>query len=272
MNTPQTPLHTHQPSHPASSPELAVAQHGAVLWLTITREERRNAMSHAVLAAMAGAITAVQTDRSIRAIVITGAGSKAFCAGADLQSAQAFTTDYSEPHGHLAQVLRVAKASTVPLIARVNGACMAGGMGLLSMCDMAVAASHAVFGLPEVKVGVFPAQVLSVLQHLIPRRKLAEMCLTGEPITAAQALEYGLVNYVDDDVDAKLQWLLDRLLDKSPAAIRRGLYTMKKMEAMAFEESMAFTESQIALFTLTDDAKEGQLAFQEKRKPVWKGQ
>jgi enoyl-CoA hydratase/carnithine racemase len=255
-----------------STPELSAEQRGPVLWLTITREERRNAMSHGVLAAMAQAISEAQNLRSVRAIVITGAGTKAFCAGADLQSAKAFTTDYSEPHGHLAQLLRVAKASTVPLIARVNGACMAGGMGLMSMCDMAVAASHAVFGLPEVKVGVFPAQVLSVLQHLIPRRKLAEMCLTGEPITSAQALEYNLVNYVDEDVDAKLQWLLDRLLDKSPAAIRRGLYTMKKVEAMAFEESMAFTESQIALFTLTDDAKEGQKAFQEKRKPVWAGQ
>jgi enoyl-CoA hydratase/carnithine racemase len=204
-------------------------------------------------------------------VVVTGSGSKAFCAGADLQSAQAFTTDYSEPHGHLAQLLRVAKASYVPLIARVNGACMAGGMGLLAMCDLAVASSHAVFGLPEVKVGVFPAQVLSVLQHLIPRRTLVEMCITGEPISSAQALQYGLVNYVDDDVDAKLSWLLERMLDKSPAAVRRGLYTLKKVETMAFEESMAFTESQIALFTLTDDAREGQRAFQEKRKPVWAG-
>ena len=255
-----------------SSPDLTVELRGPVLWLTITREERRNAMSHGVLAGLAQAITQAQSDRSVRAIVLTGAGSKAFCAGADLQNAQAFTTDYSEPHGHLAQLLRVAKASYVPLIARVNGACMAGGMGLLAMCDLAVASSHAVFGLPEVKVGVFPAQVLSVLQHLIPRRTLVEMCITGEPITSAQALEYGLVNYVDDDVDAKLAWLLARMLDKSPAAVRRGLYTMKKVETMAFEESMAFTESQIALFTLTDDAREGQKAFQEKRKPVWAGQ
>jgi len=257
---------------PAPTHELAAEMRGPVLWLTIQREERRNAMSHGVLAGLAQAITSAQTDRAVRAIVITGAGSKAFCAGADLQNAQAFTTDYSEPHGHLAQLLRVAKASTVPLVARVNGACMAGGMGLLAMCDLAVAARHAVFGLPEVKVGVFPAQVLSVLQHLVPRRQLAEMCITGEPISAAEALAYGLVNYVDDDVDAKLQWLLDRLLDKSPAAIRRGLYTMKKIEAMAFEESMSFTESQIALFTLTEDAKEGQAAFQQKRKPEWKGQ
>lgn len=251
--------------------ELAVEQRGAVLWLTICREERRNAMSHAVLAGMALAITAAQGQRDVRAIVITGAGTKAFCAGADLQSAKAFTTDYSEPIGHLAHLLRVAQASCVPLIARVNGACMAGGFGLLSMCDMAVAARHAVFGLPEVKVGVFPAQVLSVLQHLIPRRVLSEMCLTGEPITSAQALEYNLLNYVDDDLDARLQWLLARLLDKSPAALRRGRYTMKKIESMAFEESMSFTESQIALFTLTEDAKEGQKAFQEKRKPNWTG-
>ena len=254
------------------APELLTEERGPILWLTINRESRRNAMSHGVLDALAQAIDAAQERRDLRAIVITGVGEKAFCAGADLQAEKAFTTDYSEPRGHLAQVLRSARMSTLPLIARVNGACMAGGIGLMSMCDLAVTARHAVFGLPEVKVGLFPAQVLSVLQHLIPRRKLAEMCLTGEPITSAQALEFGLVNYVDDDVDVRLQWLLDHLLIKSPAALRRGLYTMKKIEAMAFEESMSFTESQIALFTLTGDAREGQKAFQEKRKPQWPGQ
>jgi enoyl-CoA hydratase/carnithine racemase len=256
--------------------ELQIEQRGAVLWLTINREARRNAMSHSVLAGMQQAIDAAQTNRSILAIVITGAGSKAFCAGADLHTTNAFTTDYSDPTGHLARVLRSAKACHIPLIARVNGACMAGGMGLMAMCDMAVSTPEAVFGLPEVKVGVFPAQVLAVLQHLIPKRKLAEMCITGEPITSTQALEIGLINYVSpesglESLDGKLQCLLDRVLDKSPAAIRRGLYTMKKVEAMSFEESMSFTESQIALFTLTEDAKEGQKAFQEKRKPQWTG-
>ena len=126
------------------------------------------------------------------------------------------------------------------------------------------------------KIGVFPAQVLSVLQHLIGPRHLAEMCITGEPITSAQALEMGLINYVSSEsglesLDSKLQWLLDRVLDKSPAAIRRGLYTMKKAEAMSFEEAMSFTESQIALLAQTEDAKEGLAAFNEKRKPVWTG-
>lgn len=251
--------------------ELRSERRGPVLWLTIAREERRNAVNHAVLEGLGQAIDAAQGDCGLRAIVLTGAGEQAFCAGADLQAAQAFTNDPSEPHAPLAQLLRKARASTVPLVARVNGACLAGGMGLLAMCDLAVAARHAVFGLPEVKVGVFPAQVLSVLQQLVPRRRLAELCLAGEPVSSGEALAMGLVNYVDDDLDGRLDWLLGRVLDKSPAAIRRGLYTMKAIESMAFEQSMAFTESQIALFALTEDASEGQAAFRQKRKPQWKG-
>lgn len=251
--------------------ELLEERRGPVVWLTINREERRNAISAAVLAGLSDALARANKDRDVRAIVITGAGTRAFCAGADLQSGQSFKFDYSEPHAGFANLFRQAKQSVVPLIARVNGACMAGGMGIMGMCDMAVASDQAIFGLPEVKVGLFPAQVLSVLGHLIPRRVLAEMCLTGEPLTAAQALNYSLINYVSEDLDGKLQWLLERLLDKSPAAIRRGLYTMKTIEAMSFEESMAFTESQIGLFALTDDAAEGQAAFREKRPPQWSG-
>jgi len=259
------------PSAPKLREELREEMRGPVMWLTIDREERRNAISAGVLSAMSNALARANQDRAVRAVVITGSGTRAFCAGADLQSGTSFKFDYAEPHQGFANLFRQARQSTVPLIARVNGACMAGGMGIMGMCDMAVASSQAVFGLPEVKVGLFPAQVLSVLGNLLPRRVLAEMCITGEPISAAQALEYRLVNHVSDDLDATVDWLLGRLLDKSPAAIRRGLYTMKKIEAMAFEESMAFTESQIGLFALTEDAAEGQLAFREKRKPQWSG-
>lgn len=252
-------------------PELLEEQRGDVLWLTINREERRNAISPGVLQGLGAALTRANQDRSIRAVVITGAGDRAFCAGADLQTGTSFKFDYSEPHAGFANLFRQARASTVPLIARVNGACMAGGMGVMGMCHMAIATPKAIFGLPEVKIGLFPAQVLSVLDKLLPRRVLAEMCITGEPITAAQALEYGLVNHVREDLDEGVDWLLGRILDKSPSAIRRGLYTMTAIEQMAFEESMSFTESQIALFALTEDAQEGQLAFREKRKPQWTG-
>ena len=238
----------------STTPELLEEQRGPVLWLTIQREDRRNAMNPAVLNGIGAAITRVNRTREAQAIVITGAGNKAFCAGADLQTGQSFKFDHSEPTQAFANVLRQARASHVPLIARVNGACMAGGMGLMGMCDMVVAARHAIFGLPEVKVGV-----------------LTELCLTGEPVSAERALAVGLINGVADDVDEALQALLERLLDKSPAAIRRGLYTMKQTEHMTFEQSIAFTESQIALFALSEDAAEGQAAFREKRKPQWTG-
>lgn len=252
-------------------PELLSRQHDGVLWLTINRPERRNAISPAVLAGLSEALGRANQDREVRAIVLTGVGDKAFCAGADLQTGQSFKFDYSEPTQGMANLFRLTRQLNVPLIARVNGACMAGGMGLMAMCDMAVAAPHAVFGLPEVKVGVFPAQVLSVLSGLIGPRALTELCITGEPITAAQALQLGLINHVSDDLDAGVQALLGRFLDKSPAAIRRGLYLMKRIGTMSFEQSMAFTESQIALFALTKDAAEGQAAFREKRKPRWSG-
>jgi enoyl-CoA hydratase/carnithine racemase len=254
-----------------SPAELVQELRGSVLWLTIHREERRNAMSPAVIAGLSAALAAANADRSVRAIVLTGAGDKAFCAGADLATGQSFKFDYSEPTQAFANLLRTARATHVPLIACVNGACMAGGMGLLAMCDLAVAAPHARFGLPEVKVGVFPAQVLSVLQGLIGRRMLAELCITGEPIDAQQALACGLVNAVCEDLDAGVRALLSRITDKSPAAIRRGLYLMKQVEGMPFEQSMAFTEGQIGLFALTEDAAEGQAAFREKRLPHWSG-
>jgi enoyl-CoA hydratase/carnithine racemase len=251
--------------------ELLIEQRGEVLWLTIHRESRRNAISPAVLDGIREGLDRAQNDRGIRAVVLTGSGSKAFCAGGDLQTSDPFAIDRSNPYVEAADLFRRARQLTVPLVARVNGACFAGGMGLMAMCDMAVAAEAATFALPEIKVGVFPAQVLGVLYHLLPRRVLYEMCLTGKPITAAQALEFNLVNAVAPDVDAALKVLLERLLGGSPAAMRRGLYTLKKMECMQFEESISFAESQIALFAATEDAKEGIRAFAEKRQPVWVG-
>lgn len=251
--------------------DLIAHQQDGVLRLTIQRESRRNAISPAVINALAAALTSANSDRSLRAIVLTGAGDKAFCAGADLQSGQSFQFDYAEPTQGFANLLRLSRQMTVPMVARVNGACMAGGMGLLAMCDLAVAAPHAQFGLPEVKVGVFPAQVLSVLNGLIGARALTELCITGEPIGAEEALRLGLINRVSEDLDAGVDALLNRFLDKSPAAIRRGLYLMKRIGAMSFEESMAFTESQIGLIALTEDAAEGQAAFREKRPPRWSG-
>ena len=240
------------------------------LVLTIDRPERRNALNAEVIAVLQHALHRVKADPAVRAVVLTGAGDEAFCAGADL-GADAFAFDYATPTIAYADLLRTARTLTVPLVARVNGACMAGGMGLLAMCDLAIAAPHATFGLPEVKVGVFPMQVLAVLQSQIPQRCLAQLCLTGDPLDAARAREIGLVNEVADDLDGALERLLSRLLSNSPTALRRGLYAMKAMGSMSFEEAIAFGEGQIGLLAMTQDAREGIAAFKDKRRPQWTG-
>lgn len=248
-------------------------QRGAAFWITLNRPEKRNAINQDVIDGIREGYRRAHADPAVRAIVLTAAGDKAFCAGGDLQPGKGFAFDYSKPNTAYADLLRVAQQATLPSVARVNGVCMAGGMGLLCMADMAVAADHVLFGLPEVKVGVFPMQVLSLLQTLVPRRVLREWCFSGEPFDAPTALQHGLVNYVVPAIalDQKTQWLLDRMIDKSPAAIRRGKYAMQAMASMSFEQGIAYTESQIALLALTDDAKEGLAAFNEKRKPVWTG-
>lgn len=252
---------------------LLVRRDGAVLTLTINRPEQRNALSPSVMSGLAAQLRAARDDRDLRAIVISAVGDKAFCAGADLGSGKSFRFDYSEPRMPMPELFRLARNANVPIVGRVNGSCMAGGMGLLAMCDLAVAADHALFGLPEVKVGVYPMQVLAVLQHVVPRRRLLELCFTGEPVSAAEALDIGLLNRVvpKEELDAAVEALLARIVDKSPTAIRRGKYATYAIESMSFEESVTFMEGQIGLLAATEDAAEGQLAFREKRKPVWTG-
>lgn len=256
--------------------ETSVVLHekrGTAFWITLNRAEKRNAINQEVIDGIREGYRKAHADPEVRVIVLTASGDKAFCAGGDMQPGKGFAFDYAKPNVDYADLLRIAQDATLPSIARVNGVCMAGGMGLLCMVDMAVAADHALFGLPEVKVGVFPMQVMSLLQKLVLPRVLREWCITGEPFDARTALEHGLLNYVVPaaELDAKAQWLVDRMTDKSPTAIRRGKYAMRAMEAMSFDQGIAYTESQIALLALTEDAKEGLAAFNEKRKPVWTG-
>jgi methylglutaconyl-CoA hydratase len=258
----------------SSESPVVIRSEAGVLWLTIDRAEVRNALNEAVIAALTAAILEAPRDPAARAIVVTGAGDRAFCAGADLKpGAATFAFDPSQPSTTYATLLRAATACTLPLIARVNGHCLAGGMGLLAVSDMAVASSAARFGLPEVKVGLFPMQVAAVLAPLIPRRTLAELCLTGEPISALEALEVGLVNYVVEpsELDAKLAWLIDRTIGNSPTAIRRGKYALRAIAEMTTEQALAYMEGQLVSLALTHDAAEGLRAFNEKRAPVWTG-
>lgn len=246
---------------------------GNAFWITITRADKRNALNGDVIAGIREGWRAAHATPDVRVIVLTGEGTQAFCAGADLQPGASFQFDTSQPTVPMADLLREARSATLPSIARVNGACMAGGFGLLAMCDLAIAVDHAMFGLPEVKVGLFPMQVLAAVKDLVPQRKLREWCLTGERFGAQEAMEAGLLNGVvpETQLDASVQAMVDRLVAGSPSAQRRGLYAMNAMQAMTPEQALAFAEAQIALLAATQDAKEGLAAFNGKRKPKWTG-
>lgn len=243
--------------------------------LTINRAEARNALGPDVLAGIHEGLKRALADADIRAVLITGAGDRAFSAGGNLKggSSGSFKYDYSSTKAPFVDLLRTAATGHLPLIARVNGHCLAGGMGILSMCDMAIASSSATFGLPEVKIGMFPMQVGAVIQHLIPRRKLMEMALTGEPITAQEALETDLVNYVvpPEELDAKVDWLLERICNKSPTAVRRGRHAMAAIVDMNVNQALDYMALQLSTLALTQDSAEGLAAFREKRAPKWTG-
>lgn len=262
---------------PAPEPNadiILVEDRGDVRWLTINRDDVRNALNDDVLNRLAAGINEAREVPNLRAIVLTGAGSRAFCAGGDLKpDSKTFGFDHSVPTTSLGNFLRAAHGCDLPLIARVNGHCMAGGMGLLAVCDLAVASDHGLFGLPEVKIGMFPMQVSAILQNIISPRKFAELCLTGEPIDAQEALSIGLVNYLTPfvELDAKVEWLLSRIVDKSPTAIRRGKHALRATRDMTAEQAIAFMENQLATLSLTEDSREGIASFNEKRVPDWTG-
>jgi len=243
-----------------------------VLWVWIEREARRNALNAAVLEGIDAAIKTAAADAGIRAIVLTGSGEKAFCAGADLsQGPGTFQPNPDEPTTDFGRLARSAITAGVPLIARVNGACVGGGMAILGLCDLVVAAPHARFGLPEARVGVFPMQVLVLLRATMHARHVNELCLTGELISAQRAAEMGIVNEIAPagDLDARVEALLAKIRLGSPAALRRGKLALFAMQTMSFNEALAFAEAQITLLAGSADAHEGLQAFIEKRRPRW---
>lgn len=252
---------------------VLLERRGAVQWITLNRPQQRNAINGEVIAGITEGFQHAEGDPEIRAIVLTAEGDKAFCAGGDLKPGNAFAFDVSEPMMPYANLLRLARNCPLPTVARVNGACMAGGMGLLCMTDLAIAVDHAKFGLPEAKLGLFPFQVLALLKDQIGSRVLREYALTGRTFTADEAKAIGLINHVVPaaELDAKLGELLDLLVSNSPTALRRGKYALRAIESMDFDQAIAFTESQLTLMAMSEDAREGMASFNEKRKPTWTG-
>ena len=174
----------------------------------------------------------------------------------------------SNPIGN---VLRAIQACDKLVIARLNGSALAGGLGLVAACDLAYAADHAKFGLPEVRVGVFPMMIATRLMHQIPERRFREMAYLGETIDAIEAERYGLVNRAVHaaDLDPLIQSVLDKLMLGAPGAITAGKRALAEMRNMAEAEKLSHAERLIAILGDSAEAREGRAAFAQKRRPGW---
>jgi enoyl-CoA hydratase/carnithine racemase len=242
-----------------------------IAYLTINRESKRNSISPEVTRLCHHYLAEAEKDENVRVVCITGAGEKAFCSGADLgggvgpEGLDAFQ-DY-------ANLLKRINRFPKPTVARVNGYCLAGGTGFMLSCDIVVAAEHAKFGTPEVNVGLFPMMIGALIFRNVLRKKAMEMCLLGEKLTAHQALEMGLVTRVvpPDRLDDEVTAILNNLAGKSPIGIKIGKAAFYKMADLPFEQALDYLVGQLSVIAATEDAKEGIMAFLEKRQPNFTG-
>ncbi|WP_066902641.1 crotonase/enoyl-CoA hydratase family protein [Millisia brevis] len=259
-----------------TTPAALTERHGHVLVVTINRPEARNAINGAVSSALGQALEDAEADPDIRAIVLTGSGDKAFCAGADLKAISRGENIYAPNNPEWGFAGFVRHFVNVPTIAAVNGAALGGGTEIALTADLVVAAESAVFGLPEVKRGLFAgAGGVFRLPQQIPRRLAMEMILTGDPITAEQALEYGLINRVVPDdqlLDAALE-LANRIAVNAPLSVQASKRVAYGAREGSVDETASWEDTgrEWAALMQTEDFKEGPLAFAQKRAPVWKG-
>ncbi|GBE64424.1 enoyl-CoA hydratase [Mycobacterium sp. MFM001] len=259
-----------------SQPAVLTERRGNVLVITINRPEARNCVNGAVSTGVGDALEQAQHDPEVRAVVITGAGDKSFCAGADLKAIARRENLYHPEHGEWGFAGYVHHFVDKPTIAAVNGTALGGGTELALASDLVVAEERAMFGLPEVKVGLIAGAggVFRIVQQL-PRKVGLEMLFTGEPISAADALKWGLINQVVPNgtvLDAALA-LAARVTVNAPLSIqasKRIAYGADDGVIPDEEPGWARTTREFATLLKSEDAKEGPLAFAEKRQPVWK--
>jgi enoyl-CoA hydratase/carnithine racemase len=254
-----------------SQPHLLYRVDKGIARFTINREPQRNAISLDAIALFLQHLEEASADPDVRVVSITGAGEKAFCSGADL--AGAIDGKIERGFKNYADLLKKLAGYPKPVLARVNGACMAGGMGLMLACDIVIAKEDAAFGTPEVNVGLWPMMIGALIYRNVLRKKAMEMVLLGERLSAAQALELGLItrSVPSDKLDDEVEHVLQSLAAKSPIGMKIGKEAFYAMGDMPFEKAVDFLCGKIAEIAATEDAAEGITAFIEKRKPVFKG-
>lgn len=253
--------------------DLESALADGVLRVTINREDKRNSLNDAVLDGMYDALVAPPVDA--RAVLIDSVGEKVFCAGADLavMGGEATGLEKHEARGGLRRVVLAMRDSPLPVVARVQGLCLAGGVGLAMGCDIVIASENSAFGLPEVNLGLWPFMVSALLARHVSPKIAMELMLSGRRMPAGEAHAAGLVSRVvtPETLDGEVSALMTSLASKPPVAMRLGKAAFAAAQESTLVAGLEAMQAQLSLITQTADAAEGVGAFFERRPPVWTG-
>ncbi|MCJ0825126.1 enoyl-CoA hydratase-related protein [Luteimonas sp. 50] len=254
---------------------LLSSDHGAVRLLTVNRPDKLNALNGATLDALHAAFDAAAGDPGVRAVVLTGAGPKAFVAGADIAEMAALTPVQGRDFSLRGQrMMRAVETLSKPVVAMVNGFALGGGLELAMCCHLRIASDTAKVGQPEVNLGLIPGFGGSQrLLRLAGRAATLELCLSGAPIDAARALQLAIVNRVvaAADLETQTMALAQQLAAAAPLALRGVLDCVNYGGECGIEEGLAYEAAQFGLMFATDDMREGTTAFLERRKPTFVG-
>lgn len=251
---------------------VVVERDGHVARLTLNRPDRRNALDSELAAAFVTALGAASADRDVRVVVITGAGS-AFCAGANLDglleaSERGDAAAIAASFGVVEDVYRALLAARPATIAAVNGYALAGGAGLATLCDFALASDRAQLGYPEIQLGLMPGMVMAFLFRLVGYRTALELALTGRRVPAEEAARIGLVNWVvpREELDGAVRALADELAAQSPSAVALTKRWARALGEMDLLTGIRQGRDMSTLAALTPEARAGLGAFVDRRR------
>jgi enoyl-CoA hydratase/carnithine racemase len=258
--------------------DILYERRGPAARITLNRPDRRNPLGPSTVGELLHALQTAKDDPEVRVVVITGAG-KVFSAGGDLSQMgkggtplQAEAAEHRLPGTFVDLNLALARLGK-PSIAMVNGHAMAGGLGLVVACDLAIVADDAQLATPEINVGLWPMMITATIFRNVNRKRGLELLVTGDRISAADAAAIGLVTRAvpKDRLEAEVDALVDKLAAKSPIVIKMGLEAFHHVQDMELEPALRWLECRLVDVIATEDAREGLTAFLEKRTPVWKG-
>ena len=251
---------------------LTTERHTATV--VLNRPDQRNALSATMLGDLAAAFRWCQQEPEVRVVVLTGAG-RVFCAGADLTSFDGETTSLEKFRSRdlFVDLFILMAELGKPIVGRINGHALAGGLGLACSCDLLIAVDTATFGTPEINVGIWPMMIQAILSRSIPRKVLLEMEMLGDRWTATQLQSLGVINRVvaHEHLDSTVNEIAEALAKKSPVAMRLGRDSLYRQQDMDFRAALHYLHGQFLLVSQTEDSREGIKAFFEKREPDFKG-